>query len=88
MATLREQILAETTIRELLDEYELPQPDRVEHDHTCIRLFFLDTKTVVVVDFDELPEPSQTSPADPTVPAEPVGSTEPAGSADREEHAP
>jgi hypothetical protein len=88
MATLREQILAETTIRALLDEYELPQPDRVEYDHTCIRLFFLDTKTVVVVDFDELTEPSQTSPADSTMPAEPVGSTEPAGSADREEHAP
>jgi hypothetical protein len=88
MATLREQILAETTIRELLDAYELPQPNRVEYDHTCIRLFFSDTKTVVVVDFDELPEPSQTSPADSTVPAEPVGSTEPAGSVDREEHAP
>lgn len=73
MATLREQVQAETTIRELLDEYELPQPDRVEYGHTCIRLFFLDTKTVVVVDIDELPEPSQTSPAE---------------SADREEHAP
>jgi hypothetical protein len=82
MATLPQQILAETTIRELLDEYELPQPDRVEYGHTCIRLFFLDTKTVVVVDIDELPEPSQASPAESAQP------TESAESADHQEHAP
>ena len=73
MATLREKVLAETTMRELLEEYELPQPDRVEYGHTCIRLLFLDTKTVVVVDIDELPEPSPNCPTE---------------SADREERAP
>ena len=73
MATLREQILAETTMRRVLEEYDLPQPDRVEYGHTCIRLFFCDAKTVVVIDIDEPPEPS------PSLPAE---------SAEREERAP
>jgi hypothetical protein len=64
MATLREQILAETTMRQVLKDYELPQPDRVEYGHTCIRLFFFETKTVLVVDIDEPPEPSPNSPAE------------------------
>jgi hypothetical protein len=73
MPMLREQILAETTMRELLEQYELPQPDRVEYGHACIRLFFFDTKTVVVVDFDQAPEHSPNSLAE---------------SGDREEQAP
>jgi hypothetical protein len=66
MATRREQISAETTMRELLEQYELPQPDRVEYGDTSIRLFFSDTKTVVVVDIDELPEPSPESSVEST----------------------
>jgi hypothetical protein len=72
MATLREKILAETTMRELLEQYELPEPDRVEYGRACIRLFFSDTKTVVVVDIDELPEPSSNSPAESADRAEPA----------------
>ena len=30
-----------------------PQPDHVEYGYTCIRLFFNDTKQVVVIDIDE-----------------------------------
>ena len=53
MASLKEQIDAELKIRELLDEAGLPEPDRVEYGYTCIRLFWDDTKTVVVVEIDE-----------------------------------
>jgi len=56
MATLAEKIRAEKRMRDLLREGGLPQPDYVEYGYTCIRLFFMDTKTVVVVDIDEPPE--------------------------------
>jgi len=55
MATLAEKIEAEKRMRDLLREGGLPQPDYVEYGYTCIRLFFMDTKTVVVVDIDEPP---------------------------------
>jgi hypothetical protein len=60
MATLAQKIKAEHRIRTLLDEHGLPQPDHVEYGFTCIRLFFEETKTVVVVDIDE-PEDTQAS---------------------------
>jgi hypothetical protein len=53
MATLAQKIQAETKMRELLDQSGLPQPDHVEYGFTCIRLFFEETKTVVVIDIDE-----------------------------------
>jgi len=53
MATLDQKIKAETRMRELLEENGLPQPDYVEYGFTCVRLFFNDTKTVVVVDIDD-----------------------------------
>jgi len=52
MATLAQKIEAEKRMRELLEDNGLPQPDYVEYGFTCIRLFFNDTKTVVVVDID------------------------------------
>jgi hypothetical protein len=58
MASLKQQIDAELKIRELLDQGGLPQPDRVEYGYTCIRLFWDDTKSVVVVDIDEPEEPA------------------------------
>ncbi len=53
MATLAQKIEAEARMRELLDESDLPQPDRVEYGFTCIRLFFNETKQVIVVDIDD-----------------------------------
>jgi hypothetical protein len=53
MATLAQKIEAETRMRDLLEEGGLPQPDHVEYGFTCIRLFFNDTKTVVVIDIDD-----------------------------------
>jgi hypothetical protein len=53
MATLTQKIEAETRMRDLLEESGLPQPDHVEYGFTCIRLFFNDTKTVLVIDIDQ-----------------------------------
>ena len=53
MATLAQKIEAENRMRELLEDSGLPQPDHVEYGYTCIRLFFNDTKHVVVIDIDE-----------------------------------
>ncbi len=53
MATLAQKIKTEKRMRELLEHGGLPQPDYVEYGFTCIRLFFEDTKTVVVIDIDE-----------------------------------
>ena len=53
MATLAQKIEAETRMRELLETNGLPQPDHVEYGFTCIRLFFNDTKQVVVIDVDD-----------------------------------
>ena len=53
MATLAQKIEAEKRMRDLLEQNGLPQPDHVEYGYTCIRLFYTDTKTCVVVDIDE-----------------------------------
>jgi hypothetical protein len=53
MATLAQKIEAEKRMRDLLEEGGLPQPDYVEYGFTCIRLFFEETKTVVVIDIDQ-----------------------------------
>jgi hypothetical protein len=53
MATLKKKIDAERRMRELLESGGLPEPDLIEYDDDCIRLFFEATKTVVVIDLDE-----------------------------------
>jgi hypothetical protein len=53
MATLAEKIEAEKRMRELLEANDMPQPDFVEYGFTCIRLFFNESKLVVVVDIDD-----------------------------------
>jgi hypothetical protein len=53
MATLKKKIEAERRMRELLESGGLPEPDLIEYDDDCIRLFFEATKTVVVIDLDE-----------------------------------
>jgi hypothetical protein len=56
VATLRQKIDCERRMRELIEDAELPEPDRVEYGHTCIRLFWEIVKTVIVVDIDPPPE--------------------------------
>lgn len=53
MATMTQKIEAEKRMRELLEDSGLPQPDVVEYDADCIRLFFNESKHVVVIDLDE-----------------------------------
>ena len=55
MATLTEKIKCERNAREMLRRGGLPDPDRVEYGHTCIRLFWEQSKVVLVVDIDEPP---------------------------------
>jgi hypothetical protein len=55
MATLKQKIEAETKMRELLNDNDLPQPDAIEYGYTCIRLFWHDTKSVMIIDIDEPP---------------------------------
>jgi hypothetical protein len=50
---LAQKIEAENRMRELLEDSGLPQPEHVEYGYTCIRLFFNQTKQVVVIDIDE-----------------------------------
>jgi hypothetical protein len=66
MATLAQKNEAEKRMRELLEENGLPQPDYVEYGFTCIRLFFNDTKHVVIIDIDE-PDDTEVAAADADV---------------------
>jgi hypothetical protein len=61
MATLAQKIQAETRMRELLEKSGLPQPDHIEYGYTCIRLFFEESKLVVVIDIDQ-PEDASLPP--------------------------
>ena len=40
-------------MRELLASGGLPAPDRIEYGEDCIRLFFEETRTAVVIDLDD-----------------------------------
>ncbi len=40
-------------MRQLLRRNGMPQPDKVEYGHGCIRLLFDDPQVVLVVDIDE-----------------------------------
>ena len=55
MATLAQKIQCERDAREMLKNGGLPEPDRVEYGHGCIRLFWEETKVVLVVDIDDPP---------------------------------
>jgi hypothetical protein len=53
MASTARKKKAEKRMRELLAQENLPQPDEVEYGFSCVRLFWLGRKTVVVVDVDD-----------------------------------
>ncbi len=59
MATLASKIEAERRMRELLESGGLPAPDRIEYGEDCIRLFFEETMTAVVIDLDDDAEPER-----------------------------
>jgi hypothetical protein len=53
MATLEKKIEVEARVRAMLESEGTPLPDRVEYGEGCIRLFWVESKTVLVVDIDE-----------------------------------
>jgi hypothetical protein len=53
MAPLARKIDAERRMRELLESGGLPQPDAIEYGYECIRLFFNESKLVVIIDLDD-----------------------------------
>ena len=52
LPTLQAKIRAEHRLRELLRTQGLPQPDGVEYGYACVRFFFNESKTCVVIDLD------------------------------------
>jgi hypothetical protein len=58
MATLSQKIRAETRVRELIAENDMPEPDEVEYGFTCIRLFWHRPKVCLVIDIDPPPNGS------------------------------
>lgn len=47
---------AEARFRDLLTEAGFPQPDEVAHLRTCLIFLWERSKSVVVIDLDELPQ--------------------------------
>jgi hypothetical protein len=54
--TLAAKIKAEHQLREFLRSYDLPQPDEVEYGYTCVRFYYHEPKTCLVLDLDESSE--------------------------------
>jgi hypothetical protein len=52
MATLSQKIECEQRMRKLLADSGLPEPDEVEYGYTCVRFFFEESQSCVVVDID------------------------------------
>jgi hypothetical protein len=52
MASLAQKIECEHRMRKLLRDSGLPGPDGVEYGYTCVRFFFDESKTCLVVDID------------------------------------
>jgi hypothetical protein len=53
MATLAKKIEVESKTRQMLEHEGMPAPDRIEYGVGCIRLFWTESKTVLVVDIDD-----------------------------------
>jgi hypothetical protein len=53
MATLAKKIEVETKVRAMLEAEGMPLPDWIEYGEGCVRLFWEESRTVLVVDIDE-----------------------------------
>jgi hypothetical protein len=53
MASLAMKRKAEGRLRQLLAEENVAQPDTVEYGDGCVRLFWHESKVVIVVDVDD-----------------------------------
>ena len=70
VASLKQKIDAERTMRELLAQNGLPAPDEVEYGYGCIRLLFHEPKTAVVIDIDEPDEDDNFEPEEGSLDAD------------------
>jgi hypothetical protein len=70
VATLRQKILTERRMRELLEDEGLPAPDEVEYGYGCIRLLFHEPKTALVIDIDEPDEDDNPEPEEGSLDAD------------------
>jgi hypothetical protein len=70
VATLRQKILVERRMRDLLDENDLPAPDEVEYGYGCVRLLFHEPKTALVIDIDEPDEDDDPDPEEGSLDAD------------------
>jgi hypothetical protein len=53
MATLRRKIHVEQTMRQLLEDNDMPQPDAVEYGYGCVRFFYKEDRLCVIIDIDD-----------------------------------
>jgi hypothetical protein len=53
MATLAKKIEVEQRARQMLEREGIPAPDRIEYGFGCVRLFWAESKTVLVIDIDD-----------------------------------
>jgi hypothetical protein len=53
MATTSKKIEVEQTMRQLLADNDLPQPDEVEYEAGTVNLIFNEPKVVLAIDIDE-----------------------------------
>lgn len=56
LAALRKKRQAEQSVRAMLDDHGLSQPDAVEYGATCIRLLWHEEKLALIIDIDNGPE--------------------------------
>ena len=70
MASLRQKIAAEHSVRELLEKNGLPEPDEVEYGYGCIRLLFQEPKIALIVDIDKPEDDSDGEPDERSVDAD------------------
>ena len=70
MASLRQKILAERTVRELLERNGLPEPDEVEYGYGCVRLLFHEPKTALIIDIDRPDDEDEIDPEERSLDAD------------------
>lgn len=70
VASLKQKIEAERTVRELLEQNGLPEPDEVEYGYGCVRLLFHEPRTALIIDIDKPDEDDMIEPEEGSLDAD------------------
>jgi hypothetical protein len=70
VASLKQKIDAERTVRELLEQNGLPEPDEVEYGYGCVRLLFYEPKAALIIDIDKPDEDDMIEPEEGSLDAD------------------